>query len=151
MNWLFAKEPEIPDEVMLEVEKAHRHTYLFGSRKMANFFGFANRVNEETDWDFAFPYEGHEMTEVEHMTSLGWAEKPTEKYKDDMHFITWEKVIGTHKVQMCSKINLSLFKRTFDSLDPKFYWTYLHKSSPFVFPREIQTEIFNQLYQTKGY
>jgi hypothetical protein len=150
MNLLFAYPAEIPEEISEEINKLHKNTFLFGSRYMAQYFGYLNSISKETDWDFAFPYEGSEQVETEKATSLGWVEKPTEKYKDGLHFITWEKIVGEHKVQMCSKINLSEFKSTFERIPPEFYWKYLHKSSDSCLPKETQTDIFNLMYSMKG-
>ena len=150
MNILPFKTLDIPEEIKKEVDKLHPQSKLFGSRYMSTYWGYKNKA-DNSDWDFAFPYEGSEAAEVERATSLGWVEKPTEKYKDNMHFITWEKHVGVHKVQMCSKINLRLFIEVFQSLDPTFYWTYLHTSSNKVLPKDVQTAIFNQLYVAKGF
>jgi len=148
-HWLMVNEPGIPEEVQKEVDALHPTNFLFGSRRMSCYFGYEGRA-EESDWDFAFPYEGSEALEVEKAKNLGWTERPTEKYKDDMHFMTWEKIIGGRKVQMCSKINLFLFKRVFQAIEPEFYWGYIHKSSPDVMPKQTQTAVFNQFYKMKA-
>lgn len=150
INLLGLGRVEIPSIIQAEVDKIHHTNYLFGSRRMADYYGYSHKA-AESDWDFAFPYEGSEYTEVRKAEGLGWTQKPCEKYKDEMHFITWEKMIDGHKVQMCSKINYSLFKETFEDVDPSFYWKYLHKSSVDCLPKKVQNDIFNQFYKMKGW
>jgi hypothetical protein len=143
---------EIPIEISEEVSKVHPESQLFGSRYMAQYWP-GDRLNlaENSDWDFAFPYKGSEYKEAQKMKSLGWVEKPRLKYLDKMSFAVYEKQIGNHNVQMCSKINMSVFIETWKRIDPVFYWTYLHKSSPLVLPKEAQTAVFNQMYKTYGW
>lgn len=147
----FQETAEVPKEIQEEVNKLHTNNKLFGSRGMSFGYLYRDRVTDSTDWDFAFPYEGSEYDEHEAAEGLGWVQKPSEKYKDAMHFITWEKYVGHHKVQMCSKINLRLFTKVFYSIEPQFYWKYLHKSSPECLPKSVQTDLFNQLYKTAGW
>lgn len=147
-----AEEISIPKFIQEEVDKLHATNWLFGSRRMVTYWPYNRRglVDNLTDWDFAFPYEGSEYQECRRAESLGWVNKPCEKYKDSIHFMTWEKTISGHKVQMCSKINLTLFAEVYSNITPSFYWTYLHKSSPTCLPKEVQTEVFNQMYNLRG-
>jgi hypothetical protein len=138
----------IPDVVWEETGKLHTTRYLFGSRWMPLI---SHGLPDDTDWDFAFPYEGSEQLEIDKAESLGWVKKPTEKYKDQLHFITWEKVVDGYKIQMCSKINLRFFIDSFRSIDPDFYWKYLHRSSYLCLPKETQCAIFNQIYRSRGW
>lgn len=149
MNFLTIKRPDIPVEITTEIIKVHKEPKLFGSRFMSCYFGYGGR-DKNSDWDFAFPYCGAEYKENKLLEELGWLNKPTEKYKDSMHFQTWEKHIAGHKVQMCSKINLALFMTTYEKISPEFYWKYLHKSSKECLPKQVQTDIFNQLYAMNG-
>lgn len=142
---------EIPEEIQTEVNKLHPNNHLFGSRWMSQYWPYQGIVSEETDWDFAFPYEGSEAAEDLKAESLGWTQKEHLKYQDSLHFKTWEKFVDGHKVQMCSKINLKKFIEVFRGIDPPFYWRFLHKSSMEVLPKESQKEVFNQLYRTAGW
>jgi hypothetical protein len=151
-DFLLAYPLSIPSQIKEEVNKLHPNNHLFGSRWMAQYWpDHKDKVTTETDWDFAFPYEGSEWGEVEKAKSTGWEQKQELKYRDNLHFITWEKQIGDHKVQMCSKINLDIFVGVFRSIDPPFYWRFLHKTSSEVLEKEVQKELFNQLYRTWGY
>lgn len=143
-NLLDTKGLEVPSEIVKEVSKVDPQAYLFGSR---NMYSRAYRTAPEgTDWDFAFPYCGFEEDENILMGSLGWELKPNKKYQDNLHFQTWEKQIAGEKVQLCSKIDLVLFRYVFENIREGFYWLYLHKSSPTVIPKEHQTDFFNRSY-----
>jgi hypothetical protein len=147
---LIAYPAEIPKAIKQEVSLITPKPYLFGSRYMAQYWPWGGKA-DNSDWDFAFPYNGYEHAEVSKLESLGWEPKDVLKYMDNISFAVYEKIINGHKVQMCSKINLGVFKRTWERIQPKFYWHYLHKSSSTVLPKEVQKDIFNQMYTMSGW
>lgn len=155
MSTLPLRRVEIPEEIKMEVEKITSNYFLFGSRLMVSFWSGLSRDVEKSDWDIAFAYNGSEYSEVKRMKDNGWTPIERLKYYDKLSFAVYEKTIDVQgvptKVQMCSKINLGLFKETVESLPVNFYWRFLHKSSPEVLPKEVQTEIFNMLYRVKGW
>jgi predicted nucleotidyltransferase len=141
---------EIPEKIKHEVSLMHPEAYLFGSRYMAKYLEDGKRV-ENSDWDFAFPYEGSETLELDRAKKLGWQPKESLKYMDNMSLSVYEKEVEGYKVQMCSKLNMALFKRAWESIHKDFYWDYLHKSSPYALPQVVQKEVFNQLYYAVAY
>lgn len=130
----------VPESIVKEVSRVYAKSYLFGSRRKGIL------TLPKTDWDFAFPSPLNEAKENARMESLGWELKPSHKYKDTLHFQTWEKTVDGHKVQMCSKFNFEKFTKVFSALQHDLYWDLLHKSSPLCLEESKQTLIFDMLY-----
>lgn len=149
-NTTMAYPKDVPKEIKKEVELLYPSPYLFGSRYMSQFWPYRDRA-KDSDWDFAFPYRGSEYWERDKATKLGWKPKETLKYMDNASFAVYEKEVAGYKVQMCSKINMTVFKTSWERLDPDFYWKYLHKSSSEVLPKKAQTDFFNQMYKAVGW
>jgi len=150
MHTLMAYPQDIPEEIVQEVHLFYPKPYLFGSRYMSQYWPWGHKA-KDSDWDFAFPYRGSEYEETRLAERLGWEPKDILKYMDDMSFAVYEKEVVGYKVQMCSKINMSIFVKAWEKIDPEFFWTYLHKSSPTAFTKEAQRDFFNQIYKAVGW
>jgi hypothetical protein len=151
---------------------------LFGSRSMAArpaFEGFdpsfviGAQITDETDYDFSAPYseQNHNI-----LINSGFAYWPPEQlgYKDDLTTGVYVKCYphkfdmknpeifsGIPTVNVVLRTDYHLFRQTWNSIDPEFYYKYIWKRSPTYDFEEMSLtktkirDIMNQLFRTAKY
>ena len=142
--------------------------YMFGSRSMALRKGYKDvlgnvfdtdkirkNLTKETDYDYAAPYSKRLADKLE---DNGWIGVKVDELYHPCKLMKslYVKKLGADSVQIILRSNHELFTKTWDSIDPGFWYHYIWKSSPdFVFKKlhkkeqkKAITEIIDQMYNT---
>ena len=164
----------VPAQMYKDLEPLQTYM-LFGSRSMAARPAVEDfdpsvmigaQITDATDYDFSAPYseENHDT-----LISSGFAYWPPEQlgYKDDLTVGVYIKEYphkfdiknlkifsDTPKVNVALRNDYYLFRQTWNSIDPQFYYNYLWKRSPNYDLEEMSLtktkirDIMNQLFRT---
>lgn len=167
----------VPTQMLHDVDQLQTYM-LFGSRSMAGrpavedfdpALAIGSQITDETDYDFSAPYseQNHDI-----LISSGFAHWAPEQlgYKDELTTGVYIKCYphkfdmknpdifsGIPTVNVVLRNDYHLFQQIWNSIDPKFYYTYLWKRSSTYDLEDMSLtktticDIMNQLFMTARY